>query len=63
MGNPAEVLKAMAAIKGIFAINLMADNSLYIGSLMSRVLCMKELRAPTTEHMIAMGWESTVKPL
>ena len=55
IGSPALVLKAMAARTGNLAISFIADSSLCSLSLMSRVLWMKELRAPTMLHMMDIG--------
>lgn len=55
MGRPAEVLNAIAARTGIFAINFIAESSLCNGSLISSVEWMKDDRAPTILHMIDIG--------
>ena len=54
-GRPALVLKAIAASTGIFAISLIAESSLYIESLMSRVSCKKLERPAITLHIMLMG--------
>lgn len=55
-GRPFEVRYEIAAKVGNFAINLIAVISLYLALLMSRFSWKKEESAPTTPHIIAIGW-------
>ena len=63
IGSPAFVLKEIAAKTGIFAISLIAHYSLYSESLMSFSEFKNPERAPTTLHIILIGWASYWKPL
>jgi len=55
-GSPYDVLNEIAAKVGNLAISLMATISLVLASLMSRWSWKKEESAPTTPHIIAIGW-------
>lgn len=62
IGRPLLVLNEIAAKVGNLATNLIAASSLYFASLMS-VSLKNELKAPTTPHIIAIGWALGLYPL
>ena len=62
IGNPIDFLNDIAAKVGIFAITLIATNSLYFGSFKFKCECSNADNAPTTPVNMAMGWALSLNP-